>query len=258
MNKLRDPETGCPWDRQQTFATIAPYTIEEAYEVADAITRGDMADLQDELGDLLFQVVFHSKLAAEIGEFDFDDVVGAIVDKMLRRHPHVFANQVIDSAEAQTQSWEELKEHERIAKQTPNSGFVSILDGVAVSLPALTRSVKLQKRAARVGFDWPEVTPVFEKVIEELDEVKQAIRQNEPHRNIEEEIGDLLFSVSNLARHLEIDPEVAIRSSNTKFERRFKEIEMEAQGRGQTLSAMTLDEIETLYQLVKQREAIAE
>ena len=161
MDMLRDPETGCPWDRQQTFSTIAPYTIEEAYEVADAITRGDMANLQDELGDLLFQVVFHSKLATEIGLFDFSDVVRAIEDKLVRRHPHVFGDQVIDSCEAQTQSWEELKERERTVKQTASSAFVSALDGVAVSLPALTRSVKLQQRAARVGFDWPDATPVL-------------------------------------------------------------------------------------------------
>ena len=258
MNRLRDPATGCPWDCEQSFATIAPYTIEEAYEVADAISRGDLVDLKDELGDLLFQVVFHSKLASEIGAFDFDGVVAAIEQKLLRRHPHVFGGQKIQSAKAQTQSWEALKERERLSKRNTSATLVSVLDGVAVSLPALTRSVKLQQRAARVGFDWPDVKPIFEKVIEELDEVKQAVEQNNSSGKIEEEIGDLLFSVSNLARHLSIDPEMAMRCSNAKFERRFKAIESEAHKLGLSVADMTPADIESVYQTVKKREHEAE
>jgi len=258
MNRLRDPATGCPWDCEQSFASIAPYTIEEAYEVADAIARGDLADLKDELGDLLFQVVFHSKLASEIGAFDFNGVVEAIEQKLLRRHPHVFGEQIIETAKQQTQLWEALKEHERLSKHINTPTFVSVLDGVAVSLPALTRSVKLQQRAARVGFDWPDVQPVFEKVIEELDEVKQAVEENNTSEKIEEEIGDLMFSVSNLARHLGIDPEMAMRACNAKFERRFKAIELAAHERSLSLSDMTPAEIDSLYQTVKQQEQDAE
>ena len=253
MKELRDPNNGCPWDKEQTFSTIAPYTIEEAYEVSDAVQRGDMRELQDELGDLLFQVVFHSQLAAEQEYFDFNDVVRSIVEKMRRRHPHVFGDVQIADAKAQTQAWEKHKQAERQQKKQTTMP-VSHLDGVPVALPALTRAVKLQKRAARVGFDWDSVSPILEKIIEELNEVKQEIEQQSDHQLIEDEIGDLFFAVSNLARHLEIDPETSIRRSNAKFERRFKAVEALAMNQDKHLENMNIDEIETLYQQVKQME----
>jgi len=254
MHKLRDPDQGCPWDLEQSFASIAPFTIEEAYEVADAIARDDIAGLCDELGDLLFQVVFHSQLAKELGAFDFSQVVRGIVEKMTRRHPHVFGDEHVATAQDQTQAWEAHKEHERRAQQQNQADLISALDGIPVSLPALTRSMKLQKRAARVGFDWPSVAPVFDKVTEELDEVKQEVDSQASQDKIAAEIGDLLFAVCNLARHLNIDPESALRSSNQKFERRFKSIELSARQQDKTLSTMTLDEMEVLYQAVKRQE----
>jgi MazG family protein len=256
MKDLRNPERGCPWDREQTFLSIAPYTIEEAYEVADAIHHNDMNELREELGDLLFQVVFHAQMAAEAGCFDFEDVVEGIVDKMLRRHPHVFGDAKIKDAKAQTHAWEKHKHAERQQKLQKQAGQrePSALDGVPVSLPAITRAVKLQRRAARVGFDWSSLPPIFEKIMEELEEVKREIQQQAGNQLIQDEVGDLLFAVTNLARHLEVDPESAMRHSNAKFERRFRSIENLAREQGRQLEEMTAEEMEVLYQLVKQSE----
>ncbi|MGY6553968.1 MAG: nucleoside triphosphate pyrophosphohydrolase [Wenzhouxiangella sp.] len=247
MARLRDPASGCPWDIAQTFRSIAPYTIEEAHEVAEAIEQGDMDELKDELGDLLFQVVFHARMAEEQGVFDFADVVDAINDKMLRRHPHVFGHQTIADAEAQTLNWEKLKAAERAAKGQDDT---SALAGVSKGLGALQRSVKLQKRAARVGFDWPAVEPIFDKLAEEADELKQAIA-NKDQANIEEELGDLFFVLTNLARKLDIDPGMALRGSNRKFEERFRAMERVAAERGLDLAELDLDGQEAIYQAIK-------
>lgn len=246
MARLRGPH-GCPWDREQTFATIAPYTIEEAYEVADAIAREDMAALKDELGDLLLQVVFHAQMAAEAGQFDFEDVAAAIADKMVSRHPHVFGEARIESAAAQTLAWEERKAQERAAKA--GSG-ASALDGVALALPALTRAVKLQNRAARVGFDWPDAGPVYDKIAEELAELRAA---PDPAAAAEE-YGDLLFAVANLARHLKIDPEAALRAANAKFERRFKAVEAKLRALGKAPEQSSLAEMDRLWDEAKAEE----
>jgi ATP diphosphatase len=234
MARLRDPVTGCEWDRVQTFATIAPYTIEEAYEVADAIARNDMRSLVDELGDLALQVVFHARLAEEAGIFDLADALNAISAKLERRHPHIFGN----ATERHPGSWEELKAAERAAE--PDR---SALAGVALALPALERAVKLQRRAARTGFDWPDIEGPKAKITEELDEIAAA-----PPEMVEEEVGDLLFAVVNFARHLKVDPEEALRKANRKFERRFRAIE-QAPG----FSDMTLDEQEALWSLAKKQ-----
>lgn len=231
MARLRDPERGCEWDTVQTFATIAPYTIEEAYEVADAIERADMADLKDELGDLLLQVVFHARMAEEAGEFALDDVITAICDKMERRHPHIFG----DSAEGGHHLWEQIKAAERDAK-----GADGALAGVAIGLPALLRAEKLQKRAARTGFDWPDSTGARAKIDEELREVEAAANATER----DEEVGDLLFSVVNWARKLGVDPEAALRAANVKFERRFRAMEAEA---GDAFASLDLDAKEELW-----------
>ena len=231
MARLRDPVRGCEWDTAQTFATIAPYTIEEAYEVADAIERADMADLKDELGDLLLQVVFHARMAEEAGDFTLDDVIAAICDKMERRHPHIFG----DTAEGGHHLWEMIKADERKAK-----GADSALAGVATGLPALLRAEKLQKRAARTGFDWPDPNGARAKIDEELREVETAANAAER----DEEIGDLLFSVVNWARKLGVNPEAALRAANTKFERRFRAMEAEA---GDAFGALDLDAKEELW-----------
>lgn len=249
MARLRDPENGCPWDIEQTFRSIAPYTIEEAHEVAEAIEHGDMEELKDELGDLLFQVVFHARMAEEQGAFSFADVVDAINDKMLRRHPHVFGDQAIPDAEAQTVNWERMKAEERAAKGQTDT---SALAGVSKGLGALQRAVKLQKRAARVGFDWPAVEPIFDKLTEEAEELKAAI-ENQDRANIEEEIGDLLFVLTNLARKLEVDPGMALRGSNRKFEQRFRAMESAAADNGLQLPDLDLDAQEKIYQSVKSR-----
>ena len=251
MRRLRDPENGCPWDVKQDFSTIAPYTIEEAYEVADAIQHGRMDELKDELGDLLFQVVFHARMAEEKNAFGFDDVVGAICDKMIRRHPHVFArgesgDPGITDAAAQTEAWEHAKAKEREA-----SGALSLLDGVPRGMAELQRSVKLQKRAARVGFDWGSPEPVMEKLTEEALEMLGAMRSGD-REAMEDELGDLLFVVTNLARQLKIDPARALRRANAKFELRFRAVE-EAAGSRAALEAMGLNEMEELWQQVKQR-----
>jgi ATP diphosphatase len=245
MARLRDPQRGCEWDVAQTFATIAPYTIEEAYEVADAIERGDLAGLCDELGDLLLQVVFHARMAEEIGAFDFADVASAISAKMESRHPYVFGD-AADSGQSRELRWEKLKAEERASK-----GATSALDGVALALPALMRAEKLQKRAARVGFDWPDAQGPTDKLREEMDELAQATTSAEQI----EEAGDMLFSAVNLVRKLGLAPEDALRAANAKFERRFKAMEDLAEKSGKQFSEHSLDEQEALWQAVKRSEA---
>lgn len=252
MARLRTPVTGCPWDLEQDFATIAPYTIEEAYEVADAIDRGDLGELREELGDLLFQVIFHSRMAEEAGAFALADVVHAINDKMIRRHPHVFEAADGRDADGQTAAWEEMKAAERAAKGKAAKA-ASALDGVALSLPALLRAEKLQKRAARTGFDWTEAAHIFDKLEEETGEVKEAIASGDTDA-IEDEIGDLLFVAANLARRLSVDPEQALRRANAKFERRFRAMEATAAEAGVEFASLSLDEQEAYWQGVKKRE----
>jgi len=249
MARLRDPARGCPWDREQDSRTIAPYTIEEAYEVAEAAEAGDPAALKDELGDLLFQTVFHARMAEEVGLFDFADVAGAVSDKMMRRHPHVFGDAAIDGAEAQTIAWEKQKASERRAR-----GADSVLDGVGVGLPALTRAEKLQKRAARVGFDWPDVAPVVAKIEEELAELRAEMGPVPDPARLEDEIGDLLFAAVNLARHLRVDPEQALRGASRKFERRFRQVEARMKESGLSLDTAGLPALEAEWQRVKSAE----
>jgi MazG family protein len=228
MARLRDPQHGCPWDKEQNFATIAPYTIEEAYEVADAIERGDMVALKDELGDLLLQVVFHARMAEEAGLFAFRDVAVAIADKMVRRHPHVFGDVEITSAAAQTEAWEMHKAQERAAK----GEAASVLHGVALAFPALLRAAKVSGRAARIGFDWPDAAGVIDKIEEEVDEIQDALDDGADRAILEEEVGDLLFAAANLARKLDVEPETALRRATAKFERRFRRVEALAKERG--------------------------
>ncbi len=254
MARLRDPERGCPWDVQQTFASIAPYTLEEAYEVADAIAHGDMAALKDELGDLLLQVVFHARMAEEAGTFDFDAVAATIGAKMVRRHPHVFGEGTVDSAAAQTQAWEDHKSRERHAKAEAQGARPSVLNGVALALPALTRALKLQRRAARVGFDWPDAAQVLDKVHEEIGELCAEIDAGRDPDRLEDELGDILFAVANLARHLEIDPEAALRRTNGKFERRFRAVESHFGGDPATLAEASLEEMEAAWRTAKTSE----
>jgi MazG family protein len=251
MAQLRDPEHGCPWDCAQDFTTIAPYTIEEAYEVADAIARGDMAALKDELGDLLFQVVFHSRMAEEAGLFAFADVAAAIADKMLRRHPHVFGTVKISSVTAQSEAWEAHKAAERQARARQAEEKESVLDGVALALPALLRSIKIQARAARIGFDWPNATEVFVKIDEEIAELRTELAHSADQALLEDELGDILFAVANLARKLEIDPEAALRRATAKFERRFRRVEALVDERA---TGTDLDALEALWQEVKRQE----
>lgn len=263
MAGLREPEKGCPWDLAQSFLTIAPYTIEEAYEVTDAIEQGDMEALREELGDLLLQVVFHARMAEEEGHFDFEAVAAGISDKMLRRHPHVFGDQniasAIGSAPAQTLAWESQKAAERNAKAHASGQQPSALDGVARALPALTRAAKLQNRAARVGFDWPETTRVLDKIEEEIAELKVEISAGaDPgtkQDRVEDELGDLFFALVNLARHLKIDPEAALRRGNAKFERRFRHVEEKFQTEGRGLTDASLEEMENAWQAVKRDES---
>lgn len=247
MASLRDPQAGCPWDQKQTFESIAPYTIEEAYEVADAIARGDMRELRDELGDLLFQVVFYAQLGKEQGMFEFTDIVSGICEKMLRRHPHVFASAEYENDEALHAAWENEKKRERQSK----GADASVLDGVAQALPALARAQKLQKRAAHVGFDWPDSQAVFAKCREELDELQVASAPE----HIAEEVGDVLFSVVNLARHLGIEPEEALRQGNRKFERRFRAVEVALVASGKKMDEASLQELDELWDKVKQDES---
>lgn len=251
MARLRDPNGGCPWDLEQDFASIAPYTIEEAYEVAEAIASGDMTDLRDELGDLLLQVVFHTRMAEEKDLFDFEAVAEAISDKMIRRHPHVFAGETVASTTAQTVSWESQKAEERAAKAVSKGHEPSTLDGVSVALPAQTRAVKLARRAARVGFDWPDTLPVLAKLDEEIDELRREIDDGAEPARLEDELGDVLFSVANLARHLDIDPEAALRRTNAKFEHRFRHVEKRLRETGRTLENATLEEMDRLWEEAK-------
>jgi ATP diphosphatase len=251
MARLRDPERGCPWDRQQNFATIAPYTIEEAYEVADAIARDDAAALKDELGDLLFQVVFHARMAEEQGLFDFAAVAAAIADKMERRHPHVFGSAEIASVAEQNAAWEEHKAAERRARARQAGTPPSVLDGVALALPALSRADKMARRAARIGFDWPDARAVFDKILEEIAELKAELDGESAPEAIEDEIGDLLFAAASLARKLEIDPEAALRRAVRKFETRFRRLETIVAERG---IGHNLDALEALWQEVKRRD----
>lgn len=244
MQRLRDPDHGCLWDVKQDFSTIAPYTIEEAYEVADAIARNNMADLQDELGDLLFQVVFHSQMASECGSFGFDDVHQAICDKLVRRHPDVFENHEVRDAEHQTRVWEDLKAQERKLK-----GEHSLMDGIPTGMAELRRSVKLQKRAAKAGFDWDSPEPVLDKFDEELDEMRDAMAAGDRDA-MEDELGDLLFVATNLARKLDIDPGTALRRSNAKFESRFRAMEHAAGGQD-SLEGMSMESMEALWQKIK-------
>jgi MazG family protein len=241
MRRLRAPVGGCPWDIEQSFETIAPYTIEEAYEVSDAIERKDMSDLKEELGDLLFQVVFHACLAEEQGLFTFDDIAAGITQKLIRRHPHVFGETSARTAEEQTVAWEATKAEERKAKSKPG-----LLDDVPIGLPALTRAAKLTKRAARVGFDWPDAAAVLEKLDEEVAELKVELEANDM-RKARGELGDILFVLANLARKLEVEPEDALRLTNAKFVRRFGHIESELSARGQDLSAAGLEAMEALW-----------
>ena len=253
MRRLRDPEDSCPWDVKQDFRTIAPYTIEEAYEVADAIDRGNLDDLRDELGDLLLQVVFHARMAEESGHFDFSSVTRAISDKMVRRHPHVFAEAQERDAESQTKAWETQKAEERAAKAKAEGREPSILEGISAALPPTTRALKLQKRAARVGFDWPEIRPVLEKIEEELAEIRTEIDRDAAVERLEDELGDLLFAVTNLARHLKIDPDSALRRTNAKFEARFQAIEAALAKEGRSIEDADLEEMERLWQAAKKQ-----
>ena len=252
MARLRDPEQGCPWDRQQTCATIVPHTIEEAYEVADAIARKDWAELRAELGDLLFQVVFYAQIAREEGRFDFADVARGIVEKMTRRHPHVFGDVRYADAAEQTAAWERIKAAEKAQASSPSAG---VLDGVPLALPALTRAAKLQKKAARVGFDWGAVEPVLAKIQEEIGEIRHEIATQAPPERLADELGDVLFAVANLARHLKIDPEAALRGTNAKFERRFRRIEQWLAETGRIPVESTLAEMDALWNRAKREEA---
>jgi MazG family protein len=248
MARLRDPDGGCPWDLEQDFASIAPYTIEEAYEVADAIERQDLDDLEGELGDLLLQVVYHAQMAKEAGRFDFDAVAARIADKMIRRHPHVFGTAEVASAAAQSLAWEHAKAAEREQKEARDP---SVLADLPLALPALTRAAKLQRRAARVGFDWPEIAPVLDKLEEEIAEVRAELAAGGSPARLEDEVGDLLFAAANLARHLGVDGETALRRANGKFERRFRAIETALRAAGRSLDDASLEEMEALWQAAK-------
>lgn len=251
MARLRDPNNGCPWDLEQTFRSIAPYTIEEAHEVADAIERGDMDGLKEELGDLLLQVVFHAQMAKERDLFEFADVVEAICGKMVRRHPHVFGDESARSAGVVRGRWEEIKATEKAARGANSAG---LLDEVPGSLPALMQAVKLQAKAARVGFDWPHTGPVIDKLNEEMLELSREIARGSAPEKIEEEFGDLMFVYANLARHLNIDPESALRRTNQKFRRRFARIEQKLAAQGRTPDQSTLEEMDRLWDEAKAEE----
>lgn len=253
MARLRAPD-GCPWDHQQTFDSIAPYTIEEAYEVADAIARKDMAGLKDELGDLLFQTVYHAQIAQETGAFNFSDIVEAICTKMISRHPHVFGEAQIANAEAQILAWDEYKAVERAARPGGDTRK-GLLDEVPLNLPALTRAAKLQSRAAKAGFDWPEIAPVLDKVREEIGELEIEIASGASAARLADELGDILFATVNIARHMKLDPETALRAANQKFERRFAYIEQQLAKAGKQPSNSTLAELDALWDAAKRLEA---
>lgn len=253
MARLRDPARGCPWDQQQDFTSVAPYTLEEAYEVVDAIDRGDFDDLRDELGDLLFQVVFHARLAEEAGRFDFDAVATAIADKLVRRHPHVFGGEHYADLAAQRQAWEAIKATERMRKGRPDDG--SAIAGVSRGLPEWRRALKLQQKAAAVGFEWPGAAPVMDKLDEEVAEVRAELTATPDVARVEAEIGDVLFVLVNLARHVGADFSRALRGANAKFERRFRAMERLAAADGHAFAALPLDEQESLWQRVKAAES---
>mgnify|MGYP000852447827 CR=1 FL=1 len=248
MARLRDPERGCPWDRAQSYATLVPHTIEEAYEVADAIARTHWADLRDELGDLLFQIVFYAQLAREEGRFDFADVAHGIVEKMTRRHPHVFGDDRYATAAEQSAAWERIK-----AAETADRTH-GVLDGIPLALPALTRAVKLQRKASRVGFDWGAVEPILAKIEEEIAELRHEVAVQAAPERLADELGDVLFAVANLARHLKLDPEAALRGTNAKFERRFQRIEAWLAEQGRTPAESTLAEMDALWECAKREE----
>ncbi len=257
MAALRDPQTGCPWDIVQTFETIKPYTIEEAYEVSDAIERNDMDDLCEELGDLLLQVVFHARMAEEAGKFTFGDVVEAITRKMIRRHPHVFARSDADTPELVKKQWDEIKQaekHERAerrARRGVSEDFrAGFLGSVQRSFPALTEALKLQERAAKVGFDWSAPEPILDKIEEEIGELRAALKEGN-HAKVSDELGDLIFAIANIGRHVQADPEQALRGTNTKFRRRFNHIEKTLEADGETLEAATLERMEEIWQAAK-------
>jgi ATP diphosphatase len=259
MAALRDPDSGCPWDIEQDFASIAPYTIEEAYEVADAIARGDLDDLRDELGDLLLQVVYHARMAEEAGDFSFGDVVRAITEKMIRRHPHVFGDERARSAGMAKGMWEKIKAQEKALKREARlaRGHAAedhgggYLDGVPLAFPALTRALKLQEKAARVGFDWGEAEPILAKIEEEIGELREAMASGD-QASVKDEFGDLLFSIVNLGRHLKLDSEAALAGTNEKFRSRFHFVEDALKASGNSLEGATLDEMEALWQQAKQ------
>ncbi len=248
MARLRDPENGCPWDREQTYATIVPHTIEEAYEVADAIAREDWEELRSELGDLLFQVVFYAQIAREEGRFDFAAVARGIVEKMTRRHPHVFGDESCANAAEQTAAWERIKASEKTRQPA------GVLDGIPLALPALTRAIKLQKKASKVGFDWGALEPILAKIEEEIGEIRHEIAIEAPAERLTDELGDVLFAVANLARHLKLDPEAALRGTNAKFERRFRRIEAWLAQDRRTPAESTLAEMDALWERVKREE----
>ncbi|MDP9196592.1 MAG: nucleoside triphosphate pyrophosphohydrolase [Pseudomonadota bacterium] len=253
MARLRTPGTGCPWDLEQDFSTIAPYTLEEAYEVVDAIDRNSPEDLREELGDLLFQVVFHARMAEEKGWFSFADVAQAITDKLVRRHPGIFGQDQVTTSEEQKEKWEEQKAAEKARK----GGSGKTLDGVPLALPALTRAVKLQEKSARVGFEWRDISGIFAKLDEEIAELKEEVRKDAPPPDaLSEEIGDILFVVSNIARNLKVDPETALRRAGQKFERRFGRVEELLAAQGKTPGDSTLEAMETLWQQVKAEERV--
>lgn len=251
MAQLRDPVSGCPWDRQQTFESIVPYTLEEAYEVADAIENGDMQNVKDELGDLLFQIVFYAQLGLEQNQFDFEEIAGTVADKLVRRHPHVFADQSADcSAENLEHAWETIKQQER--REKGDSQDNSVLANIPKGMAPITRAHKLQKKCATVGFDWPDATPVLEKVLEEVHEVEQELAaRHVDQQRVEEEIGDLLFAVVNLSRHANVDAYTALRKANVKFEKRFRAVEKTFSDRNERLQDASLTEMESVWQQVK-------
>ncbi len=249
MAALRDPQSGCPWDRKQTFATIVPYTLEEAYEVADAIEQGDFEELHGELGDLLFQVIFYAQMGQEQGYFDFESIAGKMADKLERRHPHVFGEQEYTSDEELKRNWEQQKQLERQAKDASNK---SLLDDLPKGFPSLSIAQKIQKRVGRHGFDWPSVDGVIDKIEEEIAELKQAVA-NQDRVNMEEEVGDLLFAVVNLSRHLDFDAEAALRKSNRKFEQRFRKLEQLLMESNLSVSDASLEQLEAAWQQAKER-----
>ena len=244
MSALRDPETGCPWDRQQTMESIIPYTLEEIYELVDALERNNMEDVRDELGDLLFHVIFYSQMASESGSFGFADVIAGVCDKLKRRHPHVFSGQQVDTIEDVKSNWEKIKREERAG---------DYLDNIAKALPAMLRAEKLQKRAAQVGFDWDKPAPVLAKVEEEVSELKQEMDQPQHHARLQDEIGDIFFAAINLARHLDINPETALREANNKFEQRFRYIQTTLEEEGQDLETASMEKMEELWEQAKKQ-----